>query len=86
MLVESALTLGLVPVRLPAVEVAGGRRAERRFLDFLVGGQELGRLMPGLGSTGRALARATPIWCGGVCVSRLAGRRATAVGVQACRI
>ncbi|HUC27600.1 MAG TPA: hypothetical protein VMA73_33300 [Streptosporangiaceae bacterium] len=39
------LTLGLVPVRLPAVEVAGGRRAERRFLDFLVGGQELGRLV-----------------------------------------
>jgi hypothetical protein len=45
MLVESVLTLGLVPVRLPAVEVTGGRRAERRFLDFLVGGQQLGRLV-----------------------------------------
>ena len=45
MRVESVLTLGLVPVRLPAVVVAGGRRAERRFLDFLVGGQQLGRLV-----------------------------------------
>jgi hypothetical protein len=28
MLVERVLTLGLVPARTPAVEVAGGRRAE----------------------------------------------------------